>query len=150
MTSKWKRRFLDLAAHVAEWSKDPSTKVGAVIVSYDRIVLGLGYNGFARGVDDSPERYDERSVKYKLVVHAEANAIVNSRGRIPSDATLFATKFPCSECAKLIIQSGIGTVVCPPPSADGVWAEDAAFSKQMFSEAHVQVILYHAERDAFL
>lgn len=139
MSQKWDFRFMRLAAHIAEWSKDPSTKVGAVIVDHDRRPRGTGYNGFPRGVGDNEERYTEKMVKYKLVVHAEANAILNAVTSV-RDCTLYATKFPCTECTKLIIQTGISMIIAPPPSNDGsVWADDAKFSRQMLKEAAVLV-----------
>jgi dCMP deaminase len=76
---KWDVRFLELANHIAQWSKDPSTKVGAVIVRPDRTICSVGYNGFPRGVDDNEERYMDRPTKYEFVVHAEANAIIHAR-----------------------------------------------------------------------
>ncbi len=133
---KWHLRFLKLADHVAGWSKDPSTKVGAVIIDKDRRVVGMGYNGFPRGVLDSSERYENRPVKYKMIVHSEANAILNARTSV-RDCTMYSTKFPCSECAKLIIQSEISEIYAPAPKADEVWTEDSHFSRQMFKEADV-------------
>ena len=76
----WDKRFLDLAEHVAGWSKDPSTQVGCVIVNDKRVVVGLGYNGFPRGVEDTPERLNDRPTKYLMVQHAEVNAILNGSG----------------------------------------------------------------------
>lgn len=136
---------MDLAQHFATWSKDPSTKVGAVIVDHDRRLVGTGYNGFPRGVNDDVARYEEKVVKYRLVVHAEANSIMNSVKNV-RDCSLYATKFPCTECAKLIIQMGISRVISPPPSDDGShWAEDAKFSTQMFREALVTVYSWNGE-----
>lgn len=145
--NKWDERFVGLAQHVAQWSKDPSTKVGAVITDDLRRIVSLGFNGFPRSVVDDPDRYENRMVKYKLIVHAEANALM-SAGRLVSGCTLYATKFPCSECAKLIIQSGIWRVVAPArgvvpggpvdPSAER-WMEDALYAAQMFNEAAVVV-----------
>jgi dCMP deaminase len=137
---KWERRFMALAAHVATWSKDPSTKVGAVIVDEERRVVGMGYNGFPRGVTDKPTRYDDKPTKYKMIVHSEANAILNANTNIEG-CILYGTKFPCSECAKLIIQSGIRQVWSPAPKSGEVWTEDSDFSKQMFREAGVDVIV---------
>src|SRR5664280_2545750 len=85
---KWHIRFLDLAKHIAQWSKDPKTKVGAVIVDEDNIILGIGYNGFPRGVQDYSERYNDRDTKLKYVVHAELNAILNTN-RSVKDATIY-------------------------------------------------------------
>jgi dCMP deaminase len=110
MKTNWDKRFLDLAEHVSSWSKDPSTKVGAVIVNQDKQVLSLGYNGFPRGVEDLEERYKDRPTKYLFVAHAERNALDNAftdtRG-----ATLYTTLCPCNECSKSIIQKGIKRVV---------------------------------------
>lgn len=110
MKTDWDRRFLNLAEHVASWSKDPSTKVGAVIVNQNNQVLSLGYNGFPRGVEDFEERYNDRPTKYLFVAHAERNALDNAFSDT-SGATLYTTLCPCNECSKSIIQKGIKTVV---------------------------------------
>ena len=78
MDNKWDGRFVELASHIAKWSKDPSTKCGAVIVRSDKTIASVGYNGFPRGLDDSGKLYDNRSVKYDRVIHAEMNAILNA------------------------------------------------------------------------
>lgn len=143
---KWTKRFMALAEHIAGWSKDPSTKVGAVIVGKGhegKKVLGIGFNGFPRGVDDSEWRYQARPVKYSLVVHSEANAILDASGRQLHGCALITTKFPCSACAKLIIQAGIATVICPAVDlqnpADERWYEDAKIASLMFGESDVSV-----------
>lgn len=135
----WHRRFMDLSIHISEWSKDPSTKVGSVIVDTRRRVTGLGYNGFPRGVRDEAERYADKPTKYALVVHAEANAIMNC-GIIPRYHTLYSSKAPCSECAKLIVQSGISTVVSPSWDPSGRWAVDSEFSRIILGEGEVEWI----------
>ena len=130
---------MDLARHVAGWSKDPSTKVGAVIVRPDRSVVSVGYNGFPRGVSDKESRYNDKPTKYSLVVHAEANAILAAKEPV-SDSVLYVTLFPCNECAKLIIQSGIRTIVAPHVGQDHAhWLEAMQVSWQMFLEAGVVV-----------
>lgn len=134
--SDWDKRFMDLAAHVAQWSKDPSTKVGAVIVDHDRRVVGMGYNGFPRYVNDTERRLENRLVKYKLVVHAEANAILNAHSSLKG-TTLYCTKFCCTDCTKLIIQSGISRVFAPEPGGNPVWIDDAEWSQVMLKEACV-------------
>lgn len=134
----WNARFIDLALHVAGWSKDPSTQVGAVIVR-DKQVLAMGYNGFPRGVDDSDERYDDRPTKYSLVVHAELNAILNATADIRG-ANIYVTHFPCGECAKSIIQSGIATVYYPPEAKLDRWHEGNELAEKMFLEAGVGVM----------
>lgn len=132
----WHRRFMDLAMHVSEWSKDPSTKVGAVIVDADRRVVSLGYNGFPRKVVDSPERYDNRELKYKIILHAERNAIIFAREPLKGH-TIYTYPFaPCATCASMIIQAGITTVVAPF-SDNPRWQEDFALSQQLFAEAFV-------------
>ena len=106
----WDGRFLKLSEHVAQWSKDPRTKVGACIVSDDKQLIGLGYNGFPRGVLDIESRYEDRTTKLLLVAHAERNALDNCFVS-PKGATLYVTVPPCNECAKSIIQRGIRRVV---------------------------------------
>lgn len=138
-TPKWDNRFLELAEFIAQWSKDPSTKVGAVIVDHDRIIIGTGYNGFPRGVVDDPDTYENRPAKYKQIVHAEANAIINSTLKVRG-FTLYTTKFPCSECTKLIIQSGIARVITPRLVPHSSWAVDAEWSRRMMQEACVHLL----------
>jgi dCMP deaminase len=130
--------FVQLAQVVATKSKDPSTKVGVVIVDSLNRVVSTGYNGFPRGVIDQPDRYDHKETKYRLIVHSEANAILVA-ARDLHRCQLYTTMFPCSECAKLIVQAGISRVYTPPPRTDGKWAKDAKWSVLMFSEAGVDV-----------
>lgn len=116
LISKWDMRFLELAKHISTWSKDPSTKCGAIIAQ-DKKVLGIGYNGFPAGTDDSPEIYADREKKISRVVHAELNAIFAAlkTGRDLSSATLYT--YPpglaptCDRCAAHVIQSGIRRIV---------------------------------------
>lgn len=142
---KWHRRYLELAKHVSTWSKDPSTKVGAVLVSAFGQVVGLGYNGFAAGVDDTPERYNDRPLKYKMVVHAEQNAIIQA-GKDTLGGNLYVypsfwTPNICHDCAKLAIQAGIGAVIgyTPDPNNPRLanWKESLELAGQMFVEAGV-------------
>jgi dCMP deaminase len=138
MNDKWTTRFMELAALVSTWSKD-TPGVGCVIVDGDtRVVLGLGFNGFPRGVLDSEERLADDELKNKLVVHAEANAILNAT-RSVEGAILYCTRHPCSQCAKLIVQSGVRYVVCPPPPTRGKWGEDAPFAELILREGMVDV-----------
>lgn len=137
----WDDRFLSLAEHVAGWSKDPSTKVGAVIANSDRVVHGIGYNGFPRGVGDDQERYDDRPTKYGMVVHAELNAILNAAGAVRGSTLYVWPLPPCNECAKAIIQAGIKRVVFRSTEAtEGRWREQYAVSALMFREAGVEVM----------
>jgi dCMP deaminase len=141
-TDKWDRRFLEQAFQMASWSKDPSTKVGCVIVDHDGIQVAMGYNGFPRNVIDSEERYADRPKKYKYVVHAEANAIAAAarKGHSLYQSAIYCTHHPCANCAGLIIQAGIGLVVYnPSKELEARWYEDIAIAENMFYEANVSI-----------
>lgn len=142
---RWDRDYLHLAKFWAELkSKDPSTKVGSVLVSEDGRREYLGYNGFPRGVEDTPERYNERETKYKLVVHAEANVILKA-GLDARGGTIYGWPlFTCNECAKLVIQSGIKRVVSIIKKDDKAarWQSAYEISEMMYNEANVEWILY--------
>lgn len=136
----WHHRFQDLTAHISTWSKDPSTKVGALIVSPDRVIIGTGYNGFARGVEDSQERLNDREEKYPRVIHAEINAILNANGPVKG-CILYTWPFPCCcPCSALVIQSGIKMLVAPP-SIPERWQKTVEMGFNMFDEAGVIVKL---------
>lgn len=143
MMNKWDNRFLEMAEFVAGWSKDPSTKVGAVIVDDKKRVISVGYNGFPRGVDDAEMRYDDRPLKYKFVCHAERNAIDNSPMKVDG-CNLYCTLFPCAECAKTIIQTGIKLVITKPWLPNYDWSVDPynwKIAQIMFDEAKVGYIV---------
>lgn len=137
---KWDLRFMDLALHVADWSKDPSTRVGSVIVAPDRRVLSLGYNGFPRGVNDLEERLNDRPTKYAFVSHAERNALDNVETSMRG-CTLYATLQPCAECTKSIIQKGITRVVCAVNKKRDNYNDFLKYSLVMMKEAKLQIIL---------
>lgn len=140
MKTDWDKRFMDLADHVAKWSKDPSTKVGAIIVNQNKQILSIGYNGFPRGVEDRQWRYDDREMKYLFVAHAERNAIDNAFTDIRG-STLYTSLCPCNECAKSIIQKGIARVVTKPPPIDKVEVFKMWVTNEMFDEANVKITL---------
>lgn len=144
--SKWDMRYLDLAESVSTWSKDPSTKIGAVAVGSKGQVLSQGYNGFPRGIADTDDRLEDRDLKYKYVVHGEMNAIYNAchTGVSLNGAALYIHGLPpCAECAKGIIQVGINTVVARyPKSASPMWLESSKTAREMFAEAHVAFICH--------
>jgi len=138
---KWHHRFLSLAAQVATWSKDPSTRTGAVIVRPDRTVASLGYNGFPRGVADTNRRLMDRPTKYAFVVHAELNAILAAHGPVEG-CTIYVHPWPpCSDCAGAIIQAGIKHVVSVEPTAEQQerWGDSFKHMEAMFREAGVRL-----------
>ena len=139
--NKWDRRFLDLAKHIAEWSKDPSTKCGAVITKGNKII-SLGFNGLASGIEDFAERLANREVKYKMVIHAEENAIIFANQDLEG-CTIYLWPFPpCSNCAAKIIQTGITRVVAPIASSDLIerWGDSLKISANMYDEVGVEFV----------
>ena len=139
---KWDKRFVALAAEVASWSKDTSTKVGCVIVGPNREIRTTGYNGLPRGADDNNPARDVRPEKYKWYEHAERNAIYNAaRVGVPLEGcTIYLTWFPCMDCARAIVQSGIKTLVSEEPDWNHErFGEDFLKSAQLFSETGVTV-----------
>ena len=144
---RWDLRFLGLAEFVSQWSKDPSTKVGACIVDADRRIISTGYNGFARGVVDSPDRLHDRSKKYPLVIHAERNALLFSR-RDLTGCTLYTFPFfTCSVCASMAIQCGVSRIVSPigPLEIEQRWWPETQLAKSIYTEAGVEFILFPME-----
>ncbi|MBO5826314.1 MAG: dCMP deaminase family protein [Treponema sp.] len=109
----WNEYFMGVAILASKRSKDPNTQVGACIVDENNIILSTGYNGFPYGCSDDEFPWDRsgEDTKYKYVVHAELNAILNARGKNLNNARIYVDLFPCNECAKAIIQSGIKEVV---------------------------------------
>ncbi len=140
----WDEVFMLMPELIAKRSKDPNTQTGACIVNKDNIVVGLGYNGFPKGCSDDKFPWcregDTLNNKYTYVVHAEANAILNSNSSVDG-CRLYATLFPCNECAKLIIQSGIKEVVYNSDKYADVDIFKA--SRQMLKEAGVKLKQYH-------
>lgn len=147
--SRWDQKFIKMAGQIAEWSKDRSTKVGAVIVGPDHEVRSVGYNGFPRAVDDEVAERHERPTKYLYAEHAERNAIYNAAraGIATKDCTIYVTsspsKFPCcADCARAIIQSGITRVVQErldhSSEASRRWADSSVATSIMFKEAGIE------------
>ena len=137
----WDKRFIELAKSIAEWSKDPKAKIGAVIVSKRDGDIALGYNGFPKGVEDSEERLENNDVKQEMVIHAEQNALIIA-GSKAENATIYVWGKPvCSRCAVIIIQSGIKRVVAINPDSDkeSKWHETGQRAIQMFNEAEIKV-----------
>ncbi len=141
MAISWDEYFMGLAHLSALRSKDPNTQVGACIVDQDHKVVSIGYNGMPRGCSDEDFPWDREGgfldTKYAYVVHAELNAILNSP-RPVKDCTLYVSLFPCNECAKAIIQSGIRKVIYESDKYDGT--EGNIASKKMLREAGVELV----------
>lgn len=141
----WDDYFIEFARLAATRSKDPSSQIGAVLVR-DRILISTGYNGFPRQIDDEyTDRYS-RPEKYKLIVHAEENAILNASrvGLATQGATLYLYAFgpiavPCTECSKSVIQAGITKIVGFAQKEMPTWATDLAFAQAMLLEAGVEL-----------
>ena len=134
----WDRKFMAQAALVASWSKDPSTKVGCTIVDSDHAQLSDGYNGFPRGIADDARLHD-RAVKYRLIVHAEANAVAAAarNGHSLKGATAYVTFWPCPQCAALLIQAGVVRVVTQSGVVPERWKTECALARSMFLEAGI-------------
>ena len=134
----WDEYFMGIALLAARRSKDPSTQVGACIVSRDNIIISTGYNGMPKGCSDDEFPWDRegQDTKYPYVVHAELNAVLNANGRDLRGSRIYVALFPCNECAKAIIQSGIKEVVYLSDKYTGTPGNIA--SKRMFNAAGVK------------
>jgi len=142
MSQKWDRRFIALARHISQWSKDPSTKVGCVVVGPDREIRSTGFNGFPRGIDDSIKRLEDRELKYPLICHAEENACMHAAriGVSLKGCAAYVTWPPCTRCARSLVQAGLSEVLFP----DGLdipdrWQADFEMSTSMLREAGIEV-----------
>ena len=141
LSDKWDLRFMDLAKHIAGWSRDPSTKVGAVAIDSRKRLVASGFNGLSRRVEDSPERLHNRTTRYSLTVHAEINMLISAE-RSLRGCTVYLWPLPCcSQCASALIQAGIARVVAPAPSPDLAdrWGESIELAVMAMREAGVKV-----------
>lgn len=140
-TVKWDKRYMDIARQTAQWSKDPSSKIGAVAVDSEGQILTTGYNGFPRGIEDSDLRLNNRELKYEMIVHAEMNAIFNAtyHGVSLRGGTMYVAGLPCcNKCSLGIIQTGIKRVVMDGNPDDERWKLSWQLSKKLFNEANVE------------
>ncbi len=139
MSISWDNYFMGIAVLSGHRSKDPNTKVGACIVNSKNRIVGIGYNGFPRGCEDDVFPWEVSSnlsdSKYAYVVHAELNAILNSSEKLDG-CTIYVSHFPCNECAKAIIQSGITEVVYEYDKHSDT--ESNIASKKMFKHSNVE------------
>ncbi|MGE5546094.1 MAG: deoxycytidylate deaminase [Solirubrobacterales bacterium] len=135
----WREYFMGFARHAAAKSKDPSTQVGAVVIGPDGEIRATGFNGLPRGVADLPERM-ERPAKYLWTSHAEENLVAHAArvGVSLKGCTVYVTHFPCSRCARSLIQAGISAVVVDSGTTS-MPAEEFEIAETMFTEANVRV-----------
>lgn len=140
----WDSRFLKMAkGEINTWSKDPSTSVSATVFR-GKHPIASAYNGFPAGIADTPERLNNRELKYKFTLHAEANAVAvcSKLGISTEGCTIAVTHPPCYNCASLLIQAGIVKVITQKPTEDfiGRWGESLKIAKEMFEEAEVEYL----------
>lgn len=135
---KWARRFLDVAQLVAQWSKDPSTKVGAVATDMDNRVLETGYNGLPRHVEDRAERM-ERPQKYLWTAHAEENLVAHAARDRLEGATVYVTHMCCASCTRMLINAGVARVVVGPGTTS-MPPEQFEIARTMMAEAGVELV----------
>ena len=139
----WIERWFIICDELATWSKDRSTQVGCVIVGQHNQILSSGYNGFPRGVDDNRDERHERPAKYLWTEHAERNAIYNAarHGVALEGSILYIPWFPCCDCARAIIQSGIKRLVCVDPTNDKTpWHDELNVARDMMLEAGIDLV----------
>jgi dCMP deaminase len=143
---KWDARLLSVASHVSTWSKDPSSKVGAIIAK-DNKIIAQGYNGFPSEITSIVEHEVDRATKYQYVVHAETNALINAERSIRG-CTLYVYGLPiCNSCASIMIRAGIKRVVMPvfnlvhikDEGHRELWKDIGINSQKMLEEAKVEV-----------
>lgn len=140
--ANWDYRFMQLAIHVATWSKDRSTKVGCIIVGPGNEIRAIGYNGFVRGIDDDVDGRHNRPAKYLWTEHAERNAIYSAAmsGIAIKGCRMYLPWFPCMDCARAIVQSGLVELVAfQPDLKDAKWGTDFTSAIEMMDEAKVLV-----------
>ena len=141
---RWDEYFMGISKLAGMRSKDPNTQVGACIVGDDNKILSMGYNGFPHGCSDEEFPWEREGdmleTKYAFVTHSELNAILNYRGGSLAGSKLYVSLFPCNECAKAIIQSGIKTVIYDSDKYNGTPGNIAA--KRMFDAAGVEYVPY--------
>ena len=142
----WPEFHMSAARLIATKSKDPSTKVGAVIVRPDQTQASWGYNGFPRGVKDSPERYADREMKLAMVVHAEVNSVINAREPLHG-YKMFCTMHPCARCAAVIVQAGISCVAVPDDDIPERWKDEINIAKTILREGGVNLVREGKDRD---
>jgi dCMP deaminase len=141
--NKWDKRFLKLAKEVSDWSKDPSTKVGAVITKNKRLVCA-GFNGFPEGDEDKLEDYTNREVKLSKIIHAENNAIMFATEPLKGCTMYTWPLMPCAHCASMIIQKKFSKVVSVV-NDNPRWQESFKITRQSLEKSGIELVLYNTE-----
>jgi dCMP deaminase len=142
MWSTWDKRYWRLAQFVSEWSKDPQSKVGAVVTTPGAGAIALGYNGFPAGVEDRAERLTDSEIKLEMVIHAEQNALLIAGPSARGGVLYVYGKPVCSRCAGIIIQAGVARVVTRDPTTvdeNSKWRKTGLLAVEMMREADVTV-----------
>lgn len=140
----WNTRFISLAEIIGSWSKDPSKKIGAIVVDKDNRIVSTGFNGFARGVADIKESLENKDVKRLLMLHAEENAILYAKQDLSGCRIYIAGLPPCVHCASMIIQSGIKEVyfknLDPNKKVSEFWQSNLKLATEILTKAGVKII----------
>lgn len=153
MSERWDRHWLGMALYHSRMSKDPRKKVGAIVIGPDKELLGGGFNGFPRGIADTPERLNDVDTKLRLVVHAEMNALLAAARtgvRLKGCTMYLAAEdntglvwggCPCTRCTVEIIQVGISRIVSYPAKlTPSKWHEDIQFARTLVDEAKIEYL----------
>ena len=141
----WDKYFINLCYEIAKKSKDPSTKVGSLIITQDNEIIATGFNGFPRKVGDYKERYENREIKYLFIEHGERNAIYSAakKGISTNNCKMYVPGMPCNDCCRAIIQCGITEVIMDAeydakhPGYKDRWAKSSEISSIMFQESGI-------------
>jgi len=144
ITEKWDKRFLKLAMMISTWSKDPSTKCGAIITDIQHRIVSTGYNGMAQGIVEDDSMWEDKEIKYQHVIHAEINAMMFA-GRELRNCTVYTVPIqPCSHCASMLIQAGTLRIVSleTPEDIKDRWLESFMRAKKMYDQAGLSFQLY--------
>ena len=143
----WDKWFLGQAILISKKSKDPSTKVGAVLVDQENRPLSNGFNGPPRKVRDSSDRLYHRETKLKIVLHAEHNAVLLAERAISGCSCYLWPLPPCAHCASILIQKEVLRVIAPEPSKEAIdrWGKDLILSEELFKEASVELVIIPRE-----
>ena len=136
---KWDIRFYSLALEIASWSKDPTSKVGCVAVAPGNRHFVTGYNGFPPSIPDDEDKLYNKKLKNEFMVHAEANCIINTT-QLLNGWTMYITKAPCLNCAKLVVNSGVVRLLCPQP--EGTWKDDQVKALGLLTTVGIKVEFY--------